>query len=51
MLTCYELRCLVLSRRVSTDDLVDSMGCQVKQVQVVFHGETFLEAVFETDVA
>lgn len=51
VLTCYELQCPVLSRGVSTDDLFDSVGCQVKQIQVVFHGKTFLEAVFEADVA
>lgn len=51
MLTCYELQCSVLSREVSTDDLFNSVGRQVKQIQVVFHGKTFLEAIFETDVA
>lgn len=51
VLTCYELQRPVLSSGVSIDDLVDSVGCQVKQIQVVFHGKTFLEAVFETDVA
>lgn len=50
-LTCYELQCPVLSRGVSTDDLFNSVGCQVKQIQVVFHRKTFLEAIFETDVA
>lgn len=51
VLTCYELQCPVLSRRVSTDVLFNSVGCQVKQIQVVFHRKTFLEAIFKTDVA
>lgn len=51
VLACYELQCPVLSRGVSIHDLFDSVGCQVKQIQVIFHGKTFLEAVFETDIA
>lgn len=50
-LTCYELQWPVISRQVSTDDLFNSVCCQVKQIQVVLHGKTFLEAIFETDVA
>lgn len=50
-LTCDKLQCRVLSRGVSTNGLFNSVGCQVKQIQVVFHGKTFFEAIFETDIA
>lgn len=48
--TCYELESTVVSRWISTDYFLDFVGCQVKQIQVIFHRKTFLEAIFETDV-
>lgn len=48
--TCYELECTVVSRWISTHSFLDFVCCQVKQIQVIFHRETFLEAIFETDV-
>lgn len=48
--TCYELQWAVVSRWISTDFVLNVVSCQVKQIQVVFHRKTFLEAVFETDI-
>lgn len=48
--TCYELECTVVSRWISSDSFLDAVGCQVKQIHVIFHTKTFLEAIFETDI-
>lgn len=48
--TCYELECTVVSRWISSDSFLDAVGCHVKQIQVIFHTKTFLEAIFETDI-
>lgn len=50
MFTCYELERTVVSRWISSDSFLDVVGCQVKQIQVIVHRETFLEAIFETDI-
>lgn len=47
--TCYELECTVVSR-ISTECILDFVGCQVKQIQVILHWKVFLEAIFETDI-
>lgn len=46
--TCYE--CAVVSRWISTDSFFYVVGCQVKQIQVVFQRKVFLVAIFETDI-